>query len=536
MNTTVRAYDLGGFGDVAGAMRVASHLQKIGTKAKILPVTTSVAQKLAILGPDVETTDEKSPSIQIDVAGYYQDSRNSSRVPIPHHFTEDMDNFGERRMNVPLYMKSGLEQKVDELPRGISTHGNPMFYRPYREWEIPVGVDARELLIKTKKKSKIQKILSRRTSFEKHVEGIRNIGFAHTSFTNPKHFFAHPYFQSIILASGCSDDTYGIGLFVPESLEQQMANYGEQFAKHIGINIGMVRSDGTSTGLHNFNIVFLGPQSQLTTTGLFVNSDLPNLVTGDLTLSDAMYALLAMDGQGFFYETPNWKFPTHKELVRIISNTDSQSALVYQALSNHIIYPDGNLQPPAFLIEAALALMSRPETRRNYQQMQRDALVQEIRKRFDYEVNITDGDFRIPQGAPFLIQDATAKVVETLRDNPEVLREVEGARSFLEKGVKLQVNVNTGVLEPEMQETNEIDYGAIYYNTFFESVLSNFYNPKEEIDKDKYPITLIEQLTKYGKGPDYSLDSILSHKNISPSDYIIPVDSKINKKYFDYKL
>jgi hypothetical protein len=49
----VRAYDLGGFGDVAGAMRMASYLSRQGFRTKIKSFSPSALSKLQILNPDV---------------------------------------------------------------------------------------------------------------------------------------------------------------------------------------------------------------------------------------------------------------------------------------------------------------------------------------------------------------------------------------------------------------------------------------------------------------------------------------------------
>ena len=51
-DVVVRAYDLGGFGDIAGAMRVASFLQRQGLATDLKASNDSALEKMHILKPD----------------------------------------------------------------------------------------------------------------------------------------------------------------------------------------------------------------------------------------------------------------------------------------------------------------------------------------------------------------------------------------------------------------------------------------------------------------------------------------------------
>ncbi len=139
--TTVRVYDLGGFGDIAGAMRVASHLHRVGHSVELSPKSASAHQKLKILQPDVDYSDtpvESKESIEVDIAGYYRDSRSPQDLATaPHHFTEDMDNSENRRYEVPIYLKTGFVPRLEGRVPGNGRHPAPLFYRPYREWDLP---------------------------------------------------------------------------------------------------------------------------------------------------------------------------------------------------------------------------------------------------------------------------------------------------------------------------------------------------------------------------------------------------------------
>ena len=137
-STIVRAYDLVGFGDIAGAMRVASHLLRTGTAVEIRAKSDSALQKLRLLNPDVSygLNDLKGingidGAIYLDIAGHYGDDRNPKNSDVPHHFTEDMDNPRNRRKVVPSYMKTGLTRESPKAPLQFNGNNfNPMFYRP----------------------------------------------------------------------------------------------------------------------------------------------------------------------------------------------------------------------------------------------------------------------------------------------------------------------------------------------------------------------------------------------------------------------
>ena len=104
----VRAYDRGGFGDIAGAMRVASHLNRGGLPTFIKPTSQSAFQKLKILESDSPVRFISDGRIKVDVAGHYNDAKG---VSIPHQYSEDMDHEANRRNIVPLYIKSGIVAK-----------------------------------------------------------------------------------------------------------------------------------------------------------------------------------------------------------------------------------------------------------------------------------------------------------------------------------------------------------------------------------------------------------------------------------------
>jgi len=81
----VRAYDLGGFGDIAGALRVTDYLSKLGNNVGIRPMSNSAKQKIDLLAPNYpHITNQDEAELIVDVAGHYNDSRLKNELVIPY--------------------------------------------------------------------------------------------------------------------------------------------------------------------------------------------------------------------------------------------------------------------------------------------------------------------------------------------------------------------------------------------------------------------------------------------------------------------
>ncbi len=454
LDAVVRAYDLGGYGDIAGAMRVASYLQRIGIETAIQPTSLGALEKLTVLNPDVLLSDRpEKDTIQIDVAGHYKDDRNSKSITptisdIPHHFTEDMDNPAQRKEAVPLYMKTGLS--IAQPPTLFYVNHpkqKPLFYRPYREWEFEERSvrDARlELLLAMleKREGRIRSLLawSQKQKLGRILEGIDKVGFAHLSpeiqVNGPETILEHPYFAAIFTAKMHYTEKFGIGLFVNQETEKRLTKTA------LRKNWGAISSAGEVVRYDpDFpTLIFLGPQSQRTTANLFLSADIPNLVTGDLSLSDALYALIAMDGQSFFYEVPRWKVPTYKELTNILlrhdesSNGYSAAAPTFAAGSCPYPYSSGLSKNDREALHSGFQdvvnVLGDEKATKAYTEAMRHAVREEIRSRFgDVPVEAVGKDgFSIPPGTPYLIQDATANIVNLLQNDPAFFAEVEKLR------------------------------------------------------------------------------------------------------------
>ncbi len=510
----VRAYDLGGFGDIAGAMRVASHMSKVGLETKISAKGKSAFNKLLILRPDVahslKNGSSEDEAIQVDIAGHYKDERNAPSNDVPHVYTEDMDNFQDRRRSVPVYLKSGLASRPLDVPVSIGVAGMaaPMFYRPFREWELPKPEqrDSRRQMLEAINATASSGLLTKSfnlfkkrnlLTLAKLIEGHNRIGFAHLSpqiqSYPPEFILEHPYFASIHRAHLNNQELrFAVGLFLDKEREFHLANAAMERYWNV------VRSDGDILSRNKDlpTLVFLGPQPQTRVTGLFLSSDIPNLVTGDLSLSDALYGLIAMNGPGFFYECPDWKIPTHVSLMNMISRRFDQQGPGKHILaqyffgSNHfntkafqLSYSKEDLESVAVgygkCVDQNSKIFWDRRAMNRYTEGLREAIRAEIRRRFGATTVVSaegEGDFYIPPGAPYLLQDATTNVVERLREDPESLGETERARDLLKSGAKVVVNVNTGVLEPQPYKTyntsNILDWG---YNFVFKHTSKDQY-------------------------------------------------------------
>ncbi len=434
----VRAYDLGGFGDIAGALRVASHLKKHGFDVGINPSSGSALSKLHILVPDVPISSGKA-QIHVDVAGHYRNGRLNPNSRVPHIYSEDMDHLGDRSRIVPIYIKSGLRKVRQQVPfelRGVNL--NPMFYRPLREWELPKPRerDVRSMIAESMFPRNHSLNAQKRIKLEKILESADRIGFAHI---NPEvtAFFTHPFMEALDEASRNYEGRFVLGLFFGENLEKKIAN--DAYAR--GYNV-VTRQGGYLAGDSRKPVLlFLGPQSQMTTTSLFLSSTMPNLVTGDLSLSDGLYSLVAMGGQGFFYDSPIWKVPTQMELIRIFGDYSEELGQTFSAGSH------GGKHASQIGRPLAASVLGNPKLAEDYRRNMRQAVVDEITKRFGpMAFEQTDSGLYVPRGAPFLFQDTTENVVRALSENPELLREVDGKRRDIM--VRGPIFVATSVMEP----------------------------------------------------------------------------------------
>ncbi len=442
----IRAYDLGGFGDIAGAMRVASFLQKRGLQTQMTYCQKSAYNKLRILNPDTtikaNNTANLGRAIQIDIAGHYRDPRVGRDNSVPHTFTEDMDNSQDRKKETPLYLKSGLKPRKNTLPLEIrATEHVPMFYRPFREWELPKPEqrDARAQIMETytAQQTPIRKL---KNGAIRALKNTDKIGFAHV---NPgmdiANLFSHPYFSTVKQAHRYSPTNFGIGVFFNAKLEEKIATIGKRR------NWNIIRSNGTTENYDQEqpSVFCLGPQTQTKTTGLFLSANMPNLVTGDLSLSDAMYGLIAMQGPAFFYETAPWKTSTLTELSSMIKRSSKKMGQVFEDMfligsNSKKFYSLGENLKELYResIENVTKTFIFDSVNKQYREVMQEAIRKEIRKRFgnvQVQAQGISKGFYIQPGAQYLLQDATESIIDTLREDQTFFAKVEKTRERMSR-------------------------------------------------------------------------------------------------------
>ncbi len=468
----IRAWDLGGFGDIAGAMRVASHISSGGLEVIIRATGFSAARKLAILQPDVAVADYPvigGDYINVDVAGHYFDDRtDQDKGKTPHVFIEDMDNPEKREGIVPIYIKTGLLAKGRQVNHELGgSSQNPMFYRPFREWDLPKPGerDAKAMVINAMKGKGADT-----TELEELLGRTDNIAFGHfRPGIDPTYFLESNYITALTEAAINSPENFALGVFFDKEQEEKVAKDAAFRGFHV------IKSDGTKiepkqdSGHYipkNLAIVFLGPQPQLTTTSLFLSATMPNIVTGDLSLSDALYGLVAMDGPAFFYDCPAWKEPSYHELARIIQQHDESAATAFRSGS---IF--GYERPSRENLGQAASVFRSRTADNSYKQKMRDGINAEILKRFG-EAPVPayfQNGLYVPRGAAYLFQDAVEAVLYALMENPELMERVEQGRKETARGRKAKVPATIGAQFIPYSDSNFEQIIPIYNNLYFKS-------------------------------------------------------------------
>ena len=347
-----------------------------------------------------------------------------------------------------------------------------------------------------------------RSSLERDLERVHHFGFAHISpplQANPHLILEHPYFYAVHTAAIHNPtQNYAVGLFVHQELEKRLAGVALQgYWNIIGSDGAVTKSDPKLPYL-----IFLGPKPQTTTTGLFLSATMPNLVTGDLSLSDALYGLIAMEGPAFFYEAPGWKIPTLKEMGKFLSRESHKLADCFLVGGNFLsISPEKEIIYDEDMAMVAGIFFDKNESMRAYTQDMKLALRHEIQRRFgDVPVEPQPGgDFYIPSGTPYLIQDATAGVVDALHNDSTLLDDVENAREAIRNGVPVVVSVS-GVLKAAPPTPTDTSHGYSLMGLLTEHNQNYNKNYKPE----KTLVSLLYSLTN--KNNDQKLEYLIGSK------------------------
>lgn len=531
----IRAWDLGGFGDIAGAMRTASHVQRGGMNAAIVPTSEGARKKLDILLPDVSVSTQLTDGLQVDVAGHYFDNRTDmDRRLVPHLYAEDMDNPSNRGDIVPIYLKTGLRPVGRQVKIELGgANQNPMFYRPFREWELPeLGRrDFRKLVTdamygdgrQQRNLGKLVRSLGISNPFsglQRVLERADEMAFGHFQpGISVEYFFNHPYVRSLALAATSYDRNFTLGLFFGKELENMIGIR----AYREGYTIVQSNGEVVKGKPHKPTLVFLGQQPQMTTTSLFLSATMPNIVTGDLSLSDALYGLVAMDGPAFVYDCPRWKVPTFEEMRRILREKDTQTTDTIFTIGSTLFQGEDDLEfiesdgAHCKINDLRVRLFGDRRWRDAYTTRMRNAIRAEIMERFGpvpyYSGKDSEGLY-IPRGAPFLFQDAVEGVLHTLADNPDIRAEVESARKRL--GERAFVGVAADVMTPAKPMSIDVIYKPF----------------KEKSGKDySYSSPYIELPENYEPNHNYELDILNFSEIYKPIKFKHSPENNICKDY-----
>ncbi|MBI2574359.1 hypothetical protein HYV82_00560 [Candidatus Woesearchaeota archaeon] len=425
----VRAYCMGGWGDVAAALRIASHLQHSGLQTLIWAPSEEPRRILSLMAPDVVVVahTDRNNGTHIDVSCPYTDDPNLTSLGPPHVFSEELDWGGKPRNRIaPVYLRTGLQtiaqaDGIGDFPQ------SPMFYRPYREWELPEPEKraARDLLINSMHTSQ-----SRLSGLEGILGRTDRIAFARFNpYASAEHVMNSRYMQAVRMAAGHYDTNFAVGILCGNELEQHI------IAHPLGRSFSIVRSDGEVIGYapRKPAIIFPGPQPQLTATSMFLSADMPNLVTGHASLSDGIYGLIAMEGQGFFYDCAHWEIITFRETIRILQNHDDAAASSFTTGSTtweDTVARNGAENTRNEFIGNVAAILAAKHSSSSYAGKMRDAFAAEIQRRYGFSIGRTDkGDNGLyVQRAPFLIQDAVETIIRTLLADHTILKALEEER------------------------------------------------------------------------------------------------------------
>lgn len=424
----VRVYDLGGYGDVAAAARMASHLAHNGHDVSLVPSHPQVSYKLNVLKPDVPVRAYRLGAIIVDGYGSHLNTITQDR---PHIFFGDYGFDRKPKSSVPIYVRAGLwtVQSTNDEPE------QPMFFRPYREWDIlkPKDIDVKKFVMDSmfSVDQNSRKMIEAKSSLEGILDQSGRIAFAHFHpGITATEFFNRPYVRLLEYAAQHFETGFLLGLFLDDKTKTEIAKEAYERNYTVVDNTGLVVA-----GLGDKpTLLFLGPQSQSTVTQLLMSSTMPNIVTGDKTLSDAAYGLITINGQGFFYDCPEWLEPTMKALKDAIGRVSPFVAGVFEA---------GSTQPrtnPLQYIDHqdfAVNVLGNPKLSEFYRKQLKEAMQKEIEARFGTSAlkkRKGANGFHIPNGAPFLVQDVVEDEIKRLQEDPIRFKKIEeirtGTRAF----------------------------------------------------------------------------------------------------------
>ena len=315
MDVTIRVFELGGFGDVVAAVKMGEALSEQEHTVTYQLHDLKVKHKFDTLFPGLKSAftynNETHGELTIAVIGNGYNTCNDV-------FVGEFD-YLESSPNRPVTIMPGLSDYyayVDTPFNRRAQHSavkefsllTPMFYAPYRLDALPKPGEEniREVIIENVWSMKSDKARDMLYKSER-------IGVCYAAMPESIVKFAN---QLRIASNGFARKRLGVAVLSDANTEKKVK---EQLLEKGGYAI--IGSDAKIEGDANSKVLvaMLGTKPQTVTTSLFFSSEMPNLVTGDGSLSDAIYALTFLNGQGFFYEPNPWKSQTTEGITKLMS-------------------------------------------------------------------------------------------------------------------------------------------------------------------------------------------------------------------------
>ncbi len=427
----IRAVNLGGYGDVASAQRMASHLQQRGISSALFVSDIRTSDVLDIIGCDVPYYDGTevlhSARIILDTPSVPKKFQSFSEPHyVPHLLVQDMNKEADFSKSSGLFLQPGFERRgAAVIAERFGGYGvSPLFHRPYHEQDLPMPgeFDARQIL------------LSHDLSLESLVSAADKIMFMHVA---PSHsalqVLSGSYLRSVGEASKQSGQKYFVGI-IGSCLWESELRYDDALScvpYSVRFSDGQIRVGANPDVL----LSFLGSFSQVDAESLFISASAPCIMTGNLSLSDAMYSLMARKGQGFFYDAPIWERNTFRGLINALGQREKTAQ----------IFIGNSMKGSQFEQEFKSSIFSQvfydDGACKEYSEGMRDALWQMV-ERLHGAARPSGLSFpAIPYNSSFIIEDAAEAVVRTLLYEPGLLAEINARRQSIVSGQEISAGL-----------------------------------------------------------------------------------------------
>ena len=396
----VRAYKVGGYGDTSAAIKIAEALESEGRDVKLVSHMPYVDRALHMLGTSVKIIhaaqhDERNRSeadaILIDaiksrVPGEFDDPFG---FPIAHIYVSEFDG----PVGVAAHsLRPGLFDG--------SSH-QFMFYRP-RPYPVVSLEEAMSAAFSNVHDTSL-------------FGQIEKFGIAYTSSGHkPGEIIHSNYFLGVKEASKKCDGI--VGLVIPKSgmvaLEYREAALWENW------NVVTAHDKRPELEPNKPTLFITGPIPQQKLSQLHARANIPSLVTGDQTLSDAIYFALT-GGHGFFYDAPQWKSTTLTGMELWTTEVKSAAKIFWRGSFRHDDIFNGSPH------EDVTSVLVNPEAAREFAEGMRVSIEEEIKRQH----NLTE--INPVKHSPFIVQDRVLNLVDRLASDSAFREKTEQERRNL---------------------------------------------------------------------------------------------------------